>query len=155
MASVLPQSMTLPIVNEERQDNGLSTNVLENFCDYAYDFEQNALKLRDGKHYFVYGNEAMKIWIYKATITARFRYSAYSDRFGSEIFDLVGEVISNKLKKEEIKRYILEAIMVHPYMVAVKDIQLRPAKDGLEAHVWYQTVFIDDIEEVKCTVPMN
>lgn len=155
MVNVLPQSMNLPIISKEDPGGDRSLEALENFCDYAYDFEKNELKTKDGKHYFVYGNEAMKIWIYKATVTARFRFSAYSDRFGSEVFDLVGEVISNQLKKEEIKRYILESIMVHPYMVAVKNIELRPVRDGLKAHVSYQTVFADDIEEVVCTVPMS
>lgn len=125
---------------------------LEDFCEYAYDFEKNELKTRDGKHYYVYGNEAMKIWIYKAMMSARYRYSAYTDRFGSEVFGLVGEVISTKLKKEEVKRYITEAIMVHPHMRAIIRMDLKPHKSGLEVTVVCRTAFEGEVEPVSCIV---
>lgn len=36
------------------------------FREYAYDFENNRLLLRDGNTYLVEGNEALRIWIFKA-----------------------------------------------------------------------------------------
>lgn len=127
----------------------------EGFCEYAYDFEQNQLKTRDGRHYYVYGNEAMKIWIYKAMITDRFRYSAYSDRFGTEIYTLIGEVISSKFKEAEIKRYITEAVMVHPFMVSINRIDIKKYKAGAYVDVYYTTVFSDEIVRVSCTVKIE
>ena len=47
------------------------------FREYAYDFENNCLLLRDGNTYLVEGNEALRIWIFKALTTERFRYTAY------------------------------------------------------------------------------
>lgn len=124
----------------------------EDFCEYAYDFQTNELKKKDGKHYYVYGNEAIKIWIYKCMLSSRFRYSAYTDRFGTEVYDLIGEVISTKLKREEVKRYITEAIMVHPHITAITKMDLRPHKSGLEVTVWTRTIFEGEVEPVSCIV---
>ena len=127
----------------------------EDFCEYAYDFDNNELLTKNGRHYYVYGNEAMKIWLYKAMITDRFRHSAYTDRFGTEIYSLIGEVVSSKLKEAEIKRYIIEAVMVHPFMVSINDIQLERVKSGLKAIVYYTTTFTDEIVRVECKVKID
>lgn len=126
----------------------------EDFCDYAYDFERNELKTKDGKHYFVYGNEALKIWIYKAMRTDRYRYEAYSHQFGTEVFTLVGEVISEKLKREEMKRYLMETLMVHPFITAVNKIDMKSKKSTLEVEVYFTSIFDDRMEYVLCTVPI-
>ena len=80
--AILPNSMDyivdIPVADDVLLDEG--------FCEYAYDFDNNELLTKNGRHYYVYGNEAMKIWLYKAMITDRFRYSAYTDRFGTEIY---------------------------------------------------------------------
>lgn len=127
----------------------------EGFCEYAYDFENNELLTRNGEHYYVYGNEAMKIWIYKCMLTDRFRYSAYTDRFGTEVYTLIGEVISSKLKEAEVKRYITEAIMVHPFMVSINKMILKTVKSGLYVDVYYTTVFTDKIARVECLVTIE
>lgn len=127
----------------------------EGFCEYAYDFENNELLTRNGEHYYVYGNEAMKIWIYKCMLTDRFRYSAYTDRFGTEVYTLIGEVISTKLKEAEVKRYITEAIMVHPFMVSINKMILKTVKSGLYVDVYYTTVFTDKIARVEFLVTIE
>lgn len=149
--AVLPRSMTYS------DELGVEESTLERagFCEYAYDFENNELLTKDGKHYYVYGNEAMKIWIYKAMITNRFRHSAYTDRFGTEIYTLIGEVISSKFKEAEVKRYITEAVMVHPFMVSINKIDIEPYKSGLYVDVYYTTVFTDKIVRVSCQVQIE
>lgn len=149
--AILPDSMNyvvdIPVEDDELLEEG--------FCEYAYDFENNELLTKNGRHYYVYGNEAMKIWIYKAMITDRFRYSAYTDKFGTEIYSLIGEVVSSKLKEAEIKRYIIEAVMVHPFMASINDIQLERVKSGLKAIVYYTTIFTDEIVRVECQVQID
>lgn len=146
-----------PAVLDAVEKLPVSEGVLERegFCEYAYDFENNELLTKDGEHYYVYGNEAMKIWIYKCMLTDRFRFSAYSDRFGTEVFTLIGEVISTKLKEAEVKRYITEAIMVHPFMVSINKMILKPFKSGLYVDVYYTTIFTDKIARVECLVTIE
>ena len=149
--AILPKSMTyLDEVGADREELEQ-----EGFCEYAYDFENNTLKTKNGRHYYVYGNEAMKIWIYKAMISSRFKHSAYTDKFGTEIYSLIGEVISSKFKEAEIKRYITEAVMVHPFMVSINKIDMKPYKSGLIVDVYYTTVFDDEIVRVSCKVQIE
>lgn len=149
--AILPKSMTyLDEVGADEEELEQ-----EGFCEYAYDFENNTLKTKNGIHYYVYGNEAMKIWIYKAMITNRFKHSAYTDRFGTEIYSLIGEVISSKFKEAEIKRYIIEAVMVHPFMVSINKIDMKAYKSGLKVDVYYTTVFDDEIVRVSCKVQIE
>lgn len=47
--------------------------------EYAYDFEKNELLLDEGgRTYMVEGNEALRIWIFKALFTERCLNTAYS-----------------------------------------------------------------------------
>lgn len=126
----------------------------KDYCDYAYDFSTGQLKLKDGKHYYVYGNEALKIWVYKMITTERFRFPAYTNRFGNEIYSLVGETISDKFKKEEIKRYLIEGLMVHPYIKSINKIVLKMEKSVLIADVFFTSIFKNEVVKVECDIPI-
>ena len=86
--------------------------------EYAYDFEKNELLLDEGgRTYMVEGNEALRIWIFKALFTERCHYTAYSFAFGSEIQDqVIGHSMNVEIVKLEIERFIIEALMVNPYI---------------------------------------
>lgn len=149
--SILPNSMNY------LDENIIEENIIEDedFYEYAYDFKNNQFLLDEtGKHYYVYGNEAIKIWIYKTMITSRYKFSAYTDNYGTEVFDLVGEVISSRFKKEEIKRYITEAIMVNPFIISITKIDIEQKKDSAEIIVYYTTTFNNEMESVECNIPI-
>ena len=57
-------------------DSPAAANSLPLFKEYAYDFANNCLLLKDGQTYLADGNEALRIWIFKALFTERFRYVA-------------------------------------------------------------------------------
>ena len=79
--------------------------------EYAYDYARNELLLdENGCTYLVEGNAALRIWIFKALTTARFRHVAYSPAFGEEYEDqLIGHSMNGEIVKSEMKRYITEA----------------------------------------------
>ena len=88
--------------------------------EYAYDFEKNALLLDEGGcTYMVEGNEALRIWIFKALFTERCHYTAYSFAFGSEIQD---QVIGHSMNVEIVKLEIPTGI---PQLYEL-DEQLHP-----------------------------
>lgn len=91
--------------------------------EYAYDFEKNELLLdADGRTYMVEGNEALRIWIFKALTTERFHYTAYSFAFGSELQDqVVGRSMNMDIARLELERFIIEALMVNPYIKRLDD----------------------------------
>ena len=68
--------------------------------EYAYDYAKNELLLdENGCTYLVEGNAALRIWIFKALTTARFRHVAYSPAFGEEYEDqLIGHSMNGNSK---------------------------------------------------------
>lgn len=110
-------------------------------CEYAYDIKENNFLLKDGKHYFVYENEAIKIWLYKVMVTIRNRFKAYSSNFGNEFNTLISTTISTEEKKMEVKRFITEAVMVNPYIKSIDRIDLNLIEDELIADVDITTIY--------------
>ena len=84
-------------------------NTFPIYKEVAWDFEANIPILENGDFKIIEGNEAIKVWIYKALLTPRYSYSIYSWGYGSELLDLVGKAYTPALTKEEAKRYIKES----------------------------------------------
>ena len=115
-------------------------NTLPMFREYAYDYENNRLLLRDGQTYLVEGNEALRIWIFKALDTERFRYTAYDSDYGSEIDTLIGAVNSSVILPE-LKRFIIEALMVNPYIEELSNFQFEQSGSGVRVEFDCTTVY--------------
>lgn len=117
--------------------------------EYAYDIENNEFITEDGKPVLVTMNEALKIWIFKAIVTERAKYTAYTYQFGCEITGLIGEVINDDFKRSEIKRYITEALMVNPYIVSIESIDMELDGSKLTANVSVLSVYDDKVVSVS------
>ena len=114
------------------------------FREYAYDFQNNCLLLKSGQTYLVEGNEALRIWIYKALTTERFRYTAYDADFGSEIDTLIGSPLHGDIAKSELKRFITEALMVNPYIEELGNFQISQTGSGVAVEFDCTTVYGPD-----------
>lgn len=114
------------------------------FQEYAYDFENNRLLLKNGQTYLVEGNEALRIWIYKALATERFRYAAYDSDFGSEIDTLIGSPLHGDIAKSELKRFIVEALMVNPYIEELGNFRISQTGSGVRAEFDCTTIYGPD-----------
>ena len=89
------------------------------YKEVAWDFEKDTPIIQNGDFKIVEGNEAVKVWAYKALLTPRYNYSIYSWDYGSELMDLIGKAYTSSLTKEEAKRYIKEALLINPYILEV------------------------------------
>ncbi len=115
------------------------------FREYAYDFEKQCLKLKDGNTYLVEGNEALRIWIYFALGTARYRYMAYDRAFGSEIEEkLIGQPLSDDVTRMELERYITEALMCNPYIQELSDFEFKTIPSGVRVSFQCRTIYGTD-----------
>ena len=95
--------------------------------EYAYDFEKGDFKTKDNKLYFVYDNEAVKIWIHKALITSRYKELIHTWGFGSEFEDkILGRSYSEGFIKAEARRYTEECIYstLSDYVEDLKDFNV-------------------------------
>lgn len=121
-----------PFIDYQRTEEE-STESLPVLKEYAYDFLQNELLLdTEGRTYLVEGNEALCIWIHKALGTSRFHYTAYSASFGTEWKEqLLGHTLNGDVQKLEMERFIIEALMVNPYIKSLDNFLFINSLSGL------------------------
>lgn len=117
--NIFPELTVAKISDEKR---------LPMYREWAFDFNKKEFKVKHGKYYLVEGNEAIKVWIYKALKTERFIFVAYTKNYGSEISTLIGTVEDEDILFSEISRYIEEALLVNPYIVDVGDFSFLHSK---------------------------
>ena len=97
------------------------------FTQPAWNFEVDKFIFDgNGQHVIVTGQEALKVWIYKALKTERFSYLAYSWQYGIELHPFVGKVMSVQERYSELRRVITECLMVNPYILSVDSVEFSP-----------------------------
>lgn len=110
--------------------------------EYAWDFETDRFVYdADGKHQIVEGDEAIKVWIYKALSTERFRYLAYSWQYGIELRPFLGKVMGVQQRYSEIKRVIVECLMVNPYIKSIDNIDIQHEGDTVTISIRLTTIY--------------
>lgn len=108
--SIFPFTQDVPELEER------AAQELPVFRELAYDYENNCLKRKGGKTYLVEKDEAVRVWIYKALLTRRFVWPAYTHAYGSELEAAIGYSNNRDILDSEVKRYITETLMVNPYI---------------------------------------
>lgn len=113
------------------------------FKEYAVDWDNNTLLLKDGRPYLISGNEALKIWIYKALHpqTQLFKYNAYSDNYGNEFMNLISLFVNTDIKRAELQRIISEALLVNPYILNLSDFVFSQTGSKMTIEFSAQTVY--------------
>ena len=114
------------------------------FKEYAWDFEKDCFRYdKRGRHILVQENETMKVWIYKALKTERFSYLAYSWQYDIELEPFVGKVMGVQERKSELKRMIVECLMVNPYIQSIDSVTFAASAHGetLQVTVILTTVY--------------
>lgn len=103
---------------------GGSTQALPLCREVAWDFERDVPVFRQGEPVVVTGREALKVWIWRAIRTPRFRYEIYTWAYGSEFESLLGQAYTDAVKTAEAPRYLRECLLINPYITAVKNISV-------------------------------
>ena len=132
-----------PFINTEMVEELAEQPSNEILCEYAYDFEQNCLaKDAAGRNYYVYGNDALQIHIYKALMTESFRHLAYSQDYGNEMLSLIGQSMNEEIAKMEVKRYIVEALMYdNDYITELKDFEFEVKESKMSVRFTVLSVY--------------
>jgi phage baseplate assembly protein W len=77
------------------------------------------------------GEDAIRQFIRKAILTARFRFLIYDDEYGCELEDLIGQDVSFELLNIEIPRVITEALIYDDRIQNVTDFDIQREGDKL------------------------
>lgn len=114
-------SSIFPIISPPEDSGGQDRNLP--LCkEVAWDFENDVPIFRGGEPAVVTEKEALKVWIWRALRTPRFKYEIYTWAYGSEFESLLGQAYNDSVKTAEAPRYLRECLLVNPYIKQVKDI---------------------------------
>ena len=116
-------------------------NTFPMYKEVAWDFKKNIPILENGDFKIVEGNNAIKVWVYKALLTPRYNYSIYTWDYGSELLDLIGKAYTPSLTKEEAKRLIKEALEINPYILEVEITDINFKDSLLSADIKIVTIY--------------
>lgn len=113
--------------------------------EYGMDFETGQLTgLR------VSGLEAVKVWIWNALHTQRFRYAIYSWDYGADIEQYIGFSFSQEYINTDCRDEIEETLLINPYIESISDFEAQYYQEGLYISFTVNTVFGN--EEVAFSV---
>nr|DAJ29177.1 MAG TPA: Protein of unknown function (DUF2634) [Caudoviricetes sp.] len=95
------------------------------FKEYAIDFktreyikDENGIKVLEK-------NEALKVWIFKALKTERFRYTdVHSDDYGSELETNIGTIYHKTVKDALMINQIRDTLLVNPYITECYNFEI-------------------------------
>lgn len=92
--------------------------------EYAYDMDTASFKTKDGKTYLVFGNEALKIKLWKLFMTEIYRWVVFPWDYGHELETLIGKAYTQGYVNSEAERYIKEAIerALSDYILRLDDL---------------------------------
>lgn len=97
----------------------------------------------------VEGIEAIKVWVYKNFKTWRNKYKLYSSSFGTDLYNEIGYVYNEEIKKQLMYAEILDNCMVLPYITNVSNFTtVADMETGSVSISFKITTIYGEIEEV-------
>ena len=106
------------------------------FREYTWDFDNDCFIYDEkGNHILLEANEALKVWCFKALKTERFRYLAYTHGFGIELYPFMAKVMGVLERKSELRRMLIEALMVNPYIQSIDSITFEEKDYGEDMEI--------------------
>ena len=114
---------------------------------WAIDFENGVI---GG---FIDDDEATKQFALKSLMTERSKYAIYSDDYGTELMDLIGEDATQALLESEIPRMVEETLIYDDRIDSVSDVILT--RDGDKLYISFQLVTVTGEEITTEEVAIN
>ena len=95
------------------------------FKEYAIDFKTGEYIKDDNDIKLLEKNEALKVWIFKALKTERFRYTdVHSDNYGSELETNIGTIYQKSVKDALMINQIRDTLLVNPYILECYNFEI-------------------------------
>lgn len=106
------------------------------YKEYEFNFETGKMtgKLLEGK-------EALKMWIYKALLTQRYRYTIYSWDFGQDLEELIGQGYEKGFIQSEVERRIKDCLLINNNIKDCTNFNINLEQDQLQVDFKVTTTF--------------
>lgn len=118
------------------------------FKEYAIDFD-TLEPLKNGDRLVeLTGNEALKVWIFKALKTKRNFYEIHSDSYGNDLDVHIGTVYQESIKNALIISEIKDCLLVNPYILDCYNFKLDYNSDDNHLKVFFNILTVYGESEV-------
>lgn len=126
-----------------KQNEKKEKKELPPFKEYAINFD-TLEPLKNGDRLVeLNGNEALKVWVFKALKTKRNFYGIHSDSYGNILDEHIGTVYQESVKNALIISEIKDCLLVNPYILDCYNFDLSYNSDDnhLEVSFNISTVY--------------
>ena len=126
-----------------KQNEKKEKKELPPFKEYAINFD-TLDPLKNGDRLVeLNGNEALKVWIFKALKTRRNFYGIHSDSYGNNLDEHIGTMYQESVKNALIISEIKDCLLVNPYILDCYNFDLSYNSDDnhLEVSFNISTVY--------------
>jgi len=126
-----------------KQNEKKEKKELPPFKEYAINFD-TLEPLKNGDRLIeLNGNEALKVWIFKALKTKRNFYGIHSDSYGNDLDEHIGTIYQESVKNALIISEIKDCLLVNPYILDCYNFDLSYNSDDnhLEVSFNISTVY--------------
>lgn len=104
--------------------------------EYEIDFKTGQLTGR-----IVEGKEAIKIWVWLALQTPRYRYYVYTWDYGNEFEDLIGRGYTEEYISAEAQRMTEDCLRINEDIKSITDFGVNMAGDTLTVSFTANTIY--------------
>lgn len=105
-------------------------------AEYGIDFSTGQLT---GKK--VYGVEAIKVWIWLCLHTERFRYQLYSQSYGVEFEQYIGQTVTEDFLFMDAQNVVMRALMVNKNITEINNFEISVDKNKFHLQFTVMTPF--------------
>lgn len=100
------------------------------FKEIAIDFETGEPLLKKNDFIILEGKEALKVWVWKTLKTERNKYLIYSDSYGNDLAENIGQIYDKTTKDALMINEIKECLLVNPYITNVYNFNITTLEEG-------------------------
>ena len=115
-------------MNQEQQEK--LQNDLPLFKEISIDFDTGEFVIQDGDLVILEGTEALKVWIWKTLKTERNRYLIYSNSYGNDLADNIGQIYDKVTKDALMINEIKACLLVNPYITNIYNFNIETTENG-------------------------
>ena len=116
----------------ETQENDLPL-----FKEMAIDFETGEPIIKNNEIVTLEGSEALKVWIWRALKTERYKYKAYSNNYGNELKEQLGTIYDKTIKDAILENEIRECLGVNPYIVRLHSFSIETPEGMQHPYIYF------------------
>ncbi len=100
------------------------------FKEIAINFETGEPLLEENEFIILEGKEALKVWVWKTLKTERNKYLIYSDSYGNDLAENIGQIYDKTTKDALMINEIKECLLVNPYITNVYNFSITTLEEG-------------------------